>query len=285
MDPDKPINYPLWYTSPMQHSRDAHVSALQKFLSVIPHLIPKDSGLVSARLWHPAYHRGNIYVDGQGKITSLVNWQAASFSPVFLGTDVPLDDAKRDESDLVLNLPEDFEQLDDTTQKQLKDKNSEDLFSYQYRLLTTERNPLMCKFVEYPQIKTIGQLCYFAGNTSENWLLMMLNRLIRVQRYVWPFHLLISDPAKSTPLIANGHRLWDASDAPKPCPYRFSPEEIDKLQNECGVAFNENAEFWDSMQGVLRRDGLLVTRNPLPLRWKFMLWMNIYFGVVPGTKA
>jgi aminoglycoside phosphotransferase (APT) family kinase protein len=54
-----------------------HISSLRKFIAAIPDIIPKDPDLSSPRFWHPDFHAGNIYVDENGKISSIIDWQGA----------------------------------------------------------------------------------------------------------------------------------------------------------------------------------------------------------------
>ncbi|KAF2248331.1 hypothetical protein BU26DRAFT_485916 [Trematosphaeria pertusa] len=73
--PSKTAQNPRQFTSEAQSSPEAHVSSLCKFISAIPCIIPRDSDLSSPRFWHPDFHSGNIYVDGDGKISSIIDWQ------------------------------------------------------------------------------------------------------------------------------------------------------------------------------------------------------------------
>ena len=42
-------------------------------------------------------------------------------------------------------------------------------------------------------------------------------------------------------------------DAP-PCPFKFTPDEL-QTHDEDGEGWNEKADFWDSIAGVVSRDG------------------------------
>jgi aminoglycoside phosphotransferase (APT) family kinase protein len=63
--------------SPQQNSPEAHTALLRKFLAAVPYITPRDAELVSPRLWHPDFHAGNIYIDDQARISSIIDWQGA----------------------------------------------------------------------------------------------------------------------------------------------------------------------------------------------------------------
>jgi hypothetical protein len=48
--PHEPTQHLFQYTSPIQDSPDAHIALLEKSISAIPHIVPKDHELVSPRL-------------------------------------------------------------------------------------------------------------------------------------------------------------------------------------------------------------------------------------------
>jgi hypothetical protein len=83
-NPERVNETPWQYTTPEQYSPEAHITLLHRFLSTIPHIVPKDPELVSPRLWHPNFHAGNIYVDDQARISSIIDWQGAWTTPAFI---------------------------------------------------------------------------------------------------------------------------------------------------------------------------------------------------------
>ncbi|RMD39186.1 hypothetical protein DV735_g5946, partial [Chaetothyriales sp. CBS 134920] len=118
-DPQQTVDNPWRYTSAEQHSPEAHVSCLRKFLSAIPQIVPRDSELISPRLWHPDFHAGNIYVDDQGRITSIIDWQGAWATPVFLGANPPL--LLDYGVDMLMKLPDNFKSLDEATKNRFRE--------------------------------------------------------------------------------------------------------------------------------------------------------------------
>lgn len=117
-NPQEATETPWQYTSQEQQTSDAHIALLRKFLCAIPHIIPKDPDLVSPRLWHPDFHAGNIYVDDQGRVSSIIDWQGVWITPVFIGANPPL--LLDYGVEMLMNLPDNFKDLDGTTKEQLR---------------------------------------------------------------------------------------------------------------------------------------------------------------------
>lgn len=136
-------------TSKAQRSPNAHVDLFQRFLSATPYIIPKDPELTSPRLWHPDFHAGNIFVDSKGKITSLIDWQGAWAEPMFIGSNPPklLDYGV----DILMNLPENFSQLDENTKDQLRYRFSQSILIHAYETKTASENPLMHRMMHHYQ--------------------------------------------------------------------------------------------------------------------------------------
>jgi hypothetical protein len=80
---------PFIHASSNQQSPQAHIDLLEKFLSIIPLITPKAEEIISAWLWHPDFHAGNIFVDEDGKITSLIDWQGRWTGPIFINVNPP----------------------------------------------------------------------------------------------------------------------------------------------------------------------------------------------------
>ncbi|BCS14425.1 hypothetical protein ALUC_60981S [Aspergillus luchuensis] len=70
--------------------RKEHVQLLEKFLAVLPHILPSDS-THSPVLLHHDLHVDNIFVDGHDptQITSIIDWQAVHIAPLFLTAKFP----------------------------------------------------------------------------------------------------------------------------------------------------------------------------------------------------
>jgi hypothetical protein len=184
-DTQRPSDNPWQYTSEEQNSPKAHTALLEKFLSVVPHIVPRDPELVSPRLWHPDFHAGNIYIDDQARISSIIDWQGAWVIPVFVGANPPL--LLDYGIDMLMKLPESFKLLDDATKDQLRYQVSQSVLIHLYETLTAQENPLMYKAMRHPHGQTLKQLEAFVGSTWDNCLFPFEKCLIRVKNYVWLF--------------------------------------------------------------------------------------------------
>lgn len=112
-NPQRATETPWQYTSPGQNSPRAHIALLQKFQSTIPHIVPKNPELVSPRLWHPDFYAGNIYIDDQARISSIIDWQGAWTTPVFIGANLLL--LLDYGVDILMKLPDNFKELNKAT--------------------------------------------------------------------------------------------------------------------------------------------------------------------------
>ena len=133
----EPNETPWQYSSPVQNSPEAHTALLQKFLSIIPHVTPKDPELASPRLWHPDFHAGNIYVDDKARISCIIDWQGAWATPVFIGANPPK--LLNYGIDMLMKLPDNFKELDDATKNQIRYQVSHSILIYTYETLTAEK--------------------------------------------------------------------------------------------------------------------------------------------------
>ncbi|KAM5468490.1 hypothetical protein MferCBS49748_003537 [Microsporum ferrugineum] len=221
--PDDPL-----FVSHSQNNPAEHISLLQKYLSVAPHLIPSDEDILGSFLWHPDLRTPNIFVDDNGRITSIIDWQSAFAGPLFLGGRHPhfLDY----NGDLVLELPKNFKQLDRDSQTAVKDKVTKSILLYLYENYTAEKNPILSRVLQYPNGKTLTDPVRFVGNTWDGDILPLRESLIRIQK------------------------KWDLLGRPDKCPINFSPEEISK-HYEDGEGWNEVQDFWDALSGIMARDG------------------------------
>ena len=171
---------PWQYTSSDQNSPGAHIATLHKFQCAIPLIVPKDPELVFPRLWHPDFHAGNIYVNGQGEISSIIDWQGAGMSPVFTGARLPL--LLDYGLDMLMRLPENFKQLDDVAKDQLRYQVSQSILIHSYETTTADKNPLMHKMMRYPHSQTLKQLEAFAGSPWDSSLYPLQECVMRVEK-------------------------------------------------------------------------------------------------------
>lgn len=131
-------------------------------------------------LWHSDLRTPNVFVDDTGHITSIIDWQSTWAGPLFLeGRHPHLLDYN---GDLILELPENFKQLDENMQTAVKDNVTKSILLYLYEKYTAERNPLLSRVFRYPDGKTLTDPIRFVGNTWEGDILPLRESLIRVQK-------------------------------------------------------------------------------------------------------
>lgn len=172
-------NDPL-FVSHSQNDPAEHVSLLQRYLSIAPHLVPQEEGILGSFLWHPDLRTPNIFVDDRGHITSIIDWQSTSAGPLFLEGRHP--HFLNYNGDLILELPENFKQLDENTQSAVKGKVTDSILLYLYEKYTAERNPILSKVFQYPNGKTLTDPICFVGNTWDGDILPLRESLIRIQK-------------------------------------------------------------------------------------------------------
>ncbi|RJE24536.1 hypothetical protein PHISCL_03123 [Aspergillus sclerotialis] len=221
------IHNPWLFASKEQNNPEAHISCLHKFLSAVPEIIPKDSEPLSPRFWYLDFHTGNLYVDDKGKISSIIDWQASSILPLFIGPKPP---SLLDYNiEMMMKLPDHYEVLDEASKEKLRYQVSQSILIHSYETRTVAQNPLMYKMMRHLHGKTLKHLEAFAGGTWDNCLFPFRECLIRVERE-WS----------------------DFSD--KPCPYHFSDDEVREHREEAAV-FNETQDFWKSLSALVTDEG------------------------------
>ena len=75
------------YNGPNQYcpTKELKKRALQDYLKIATHMLPKDAKLSKPSLWHPDLHTNNIFVDPSQptKILNIIDWQAVNIAPLF----------------------------------------------------------------------------------------------------------------------------------------------------------------------------------------------------------
>ncbi|KAH8726640.1 kinase-like domain-containing protein [Phaeosphaeriaceae sp. PMI808] len=214
-------------TSDAQKSPEAHVDLLQKYLSVVGKLFPTEEGLLLPTLWHRDLHRGNVFVH-EGQVSSIIDWQSVWVGPRNLRARIPqLVDYN---GEIQTKLPENFKELDPEEKDRVREAVRRSILLYIYENSTAKRNPSLYKVMRYPNSKTLEQLIEFAHNSWNGDILPLREVLIRIQRD------------------------WYLIEETSTCPYHFSSKEIAQHQRD-GEGFNENADFWDNLEGRVHRSG------------------------------
>ena len=171
-----------FYFSQAQNSPAAHISLLHMLLEVASFLIPQDTDMAASTLWHNDIHAGNLFIN-EGRITSLIDWQAAWMGPFILQARQPqlLDH----EGEILLKLPENFKDLEIDEKSRLREQVSSSILLYIYETHTATHNPLLGRLYRLQHGPTRSDPILFAGNTWQGSILPLRESLIRVERSVW----------------------------------------------------------------------------------------------------
>ncbi len=144
-------------------SREKKLKALQSYLTIAKYLLPVDRSIASSCLWHPDLHQENIFVNSENpsEIVAIIDWQSAELAPLFNqfrqlyfldyegepthGLERPV-------------LPENYDQLDDVSQKKAMSMYLSQTLSTMYRLLLRNMVPLLYRTWEYQQTESLDLL-------------------------------------------------------------------------------------------------------------------------------
>ncbi|KAF1843821.1 uncharacterized protein K460DRAFT_286920 [Cucurbitaria berberidis CBS 394.84] len=214
-------------TSDAQKSPEVHIDLLQKYLGVVGKLLPTEEDLLLPTLWHRDLHRGNVFVH-EGQVSSIIDWQSVWVGPRILRARTP--QLVEYNGEIQTKLPENFNELDHEEKDRVREAVRRSILLYIYETSTAKRNPSLYKVMRYANGKTLEQLVEFAHNSWEGDILPFREVLIRIQRD------------------------WHLIDETSTCPYHFSSEEIAQHLKD-GAGFNENADFWDNLEGRVHRSG------------------------------
>ncbi|CZT48640.1 related to FMP29 Found in Mitochondrial Proteome [Rhynchosporium secalis] len=104
------------------------------------------------------------------------------------------------------------------------------IVQYLYEIKTKETNPWSTEIIDVPQRAVRKQTIVFAGDSWEGGILPFRQCLIQLERY------------------------WDEMRHDAACPIHFTEEDLQNHMRDA-EGFNEQADFWDRMEGLIARDG------------------------------
>lgn len=169
--------------SPAQNDPQAHLHLLEKYLSIVPCLTDVDSDLSRPTLWHDDLHSSNFFVQNN-RISAVIDWQGSWAGPLFLQAQPsPLVDYQ---GDLLLNRPDNFDELDSEDQAQIKRKIFKSTLFQLYLMETEKRNPLLARAFHLDYGKTRRLAIELAGNTWDDDIISFRESLIQVEKYSFP---------------------------------------------------------------------------------------------------
>ncbi|KJA25351.1 hypothetical protein HYPSUDRAFT_64929 [Hypholoma sublateritium FD-334 SS-4] len=211
-----------------------HVENLERYLLVVPSLVPKNSALHRFRIRHPDLQHSNVIVStppnsNELKIVSLLDWQHASILPMFLLAGIP--DRMQNYNDPVSqalippSLPANMDELDESEQ------------SY-------ARGVYHCRLVHFHYVKNTEEYNKLHHDALSDPASMFIYRLFDQAGAPWEGET----HALKTMLIEATERLTREG---VPCQVAFEPEDLRKtkeLRAKLQIA-DENFEGLRSMIG------------------------------------
>ena len=149
-----------------------HIKNLERYLLIVPSLIPKDPASHCFRIRHPDLQPSNIIVSTspdskQLKIVSLLDWQHISILPVFLSANIPgrLQNYDDPVSQALIppSLPANMDELDESEQSYAMGLYHSRLVHFHYVKYTEQYNKLHHDALSNPALMFICRLFYQAG--------------------------------------------------------------------------------------------------------------------------
>lgn len=169
--------------SAAQNNPQAHIQLLEKYLSIVPYLMDVDPDLSRPTLWHDDLHSSNLLVQNN-HISAVIDWQGSWAGPLFLQVQPsPLVDYH---GDLLLNRPDNFDELDSEDQAQIKRKIFKSTLFQLYLMETEKRNPSLARAFHLDYGKTRRLAIELAGNTWDDDIVSFRESLIQVEKYSFP---------------------------------------------------------------------------------------------------
>ncbi|KAL8710441.1 MAG: hypothetical protein Q9225_007290 [Loekoesia sp. 1 TL-2023] len=143
--------------------REKKLKALQSYLTIANYLLPIDRSIASSCLWHPDLHQENIFVkpENPSEIVAIIDWQSTELAPLFNQArqpyfvdyeGPPTQGLRRPE------LPDNYDQLDDASQKKAKSLYLSQMFSTMYRVLLRNKALLLYRAWEYQETASFDLL-------------------------------------------------------------------------------------------------------------------------------
>ncbi|KAJ5558481.1 kinase-like domain-containing protein [Penicillium sp. DV-2018c] len=202
-------------------SRSKKIAALRCYLRLLKYLLPTDSSITTAFLWHPDLHAENIFVHPErpAEVLGIIDWQSSELLPLFDHARQPyfLDyDGPPSAGIGPPAFPEGFDKLDSAEKAEAQDLYLKMSLSALYRRYTYGNNMALFKAMEFRQ------------TTSFEMLLLAQN-------------LLIDGEALYRSRCLDLEKEWTALPGVQafgnpPFPLRFTPDEVALINEDASGA-------------------------------------------------
>lgn len=135
--------------------------------------------MAASTLWHSDIHASNLFVSN-GRITGLIDWQAAWAGPLII--QARLARLLDHRGEILSRLPDNFKELEADERNRLNEQVSASILLHIYETHTARQNPLLSRLYRLPHGKTWIQPILFAGDTWRDDILPLRESLIKVER-------------------------------------------------------------------------------------------------------
>ncbi|PYH34307.1 phosphotransferase enzyme family protein [Aspergillus neoniger CBS 115656] len=229
--------------SDSQESPDCHIELLDRYLKLVPHLIPSDPGQNRSVLWHADLHFGNIFVK-DNQIVSIIDWQGCSSLPISHACRMPK--FLRFQGSLLFDLPpatglRPEEKEDNLRRYQLTQLQR--LYISRFRDIDND----VFSAISFPQALTRQQLIDFSGYTwDDDGLFLFQEMMLRTWR---EWMGLTGQPQSSCPVAFTADEL--ASHAAEEKSWEDFEAKVETMRNLVSSII-DSADDKDSVKEALR---------------------------------
>lgn len=157
---------------------------------------------------------------------------------------------------MVLRLSDNYEEITDADEKALiTDRLEKSIILWCYENEMKKENLELHRLFNLPPTEERKQAVTFASELSHGDVIPLRGCFIDLSRYVALVFVVPGIEALLTTC-----RRWDGLETGLECPIQFSPSEL-RDHDEDAKSWNENADFWSSLDGSVSQDGLTSLEN------------------------
>ncbi|KAL1600494.1 hypothetical protein SLS60_006880 [Paraconiothyrium brasiliense] len=213
---------------PMQRDISKHIAHYLKLQDLADTLLPEGEKS-RATLWHPNLQEANILVKDD-KITDIIDWNDVWIGPLFLQAKVP--SLVNVVGDLKLQLPDDYETMDEAEQANVHRQLDESFVAFVYHQTLREQSPFLSSVRNVPRANSTRLIFDYAQNSWDDDVIAVRQALIRVIRH------------------------WHDMRPDMPCPISFADAELEE-HHPYVEAWNLTADLYETFETMLgmHRDG------------------------------
>jgi hypothetical protein len=224
-----------------QPTKEKKLKALECYLQLVKHLLPKNQSIGTSHLWHGDLHVANVFVNPSKptEIVGIIDWQSTELAPLYFQARQPqfLDfEGPQVEGLERPRLPKDIESMEESEQKRRRKLHVDQMLSFMYTTIVKHRMPLLYSAMEFQQ--------------TLSFLLLLL-----------PRNMLIDGEASYLAQLVELEAIWETLPGSKGVPYPFSFSEEERIIIKTDS--NGVSEGMAAMRGVQKAIGDLAPQQGL----------------------